>query len=484
MRKLCAVAFFLAVAFFYNTSIAQEVVYSPYEKFDFRGGGFTVVGKVGDRIYTYRGSAEGFFLDAFNDNMELQATVILDFFPKKVFGVKFVVYGDKMIAFYQSMDGNKVVQQAALLDDKGRLKKAPVTIDSEKGSFFSSARDYFTAAVSESKEYIVVYATDEHGQEVDLRATWLDDELNILSHSIAVFKTENDMATGEGMVSNNGAFYISAYTPLGNKGFADQVWMLSLAKGSNKFRIKELPLNNMYATGIYMKLDNAQNKIYAGGFYSDKKNGNYEGVLYATYDIANADFTTHKLIAFDERMRSATGERSQKKAFNDYQVRQLIVKNDGGFVLVAEEYYVTTRNSYAPGLGYYSWYYPTMSASVREYHYNDIMVISYAADGARDWTSFIRKDQYSQEDGGLFSSYTLVNTGGALGFLYNDYNSSHSRMQLASVDGDGKINTRAIAGGGAEDPDWLPRSGKQVSAREMVIPCLRKRQICFAKVVF
>jgi hypothetical protein len=41
-----------------------------------------------------------------------------------------------------------------------------------------------------------------------------------------------------------------------------------------------------------------------------------------------------------------------------------------------------------------------------------------------------------------------------------------------------------MAAGRNDDPDWLPRSGKQVSAREIVIPCLRKRQICFAKVVF
>jgi hypothetical protein len=183
-----------------------------------------------------------------------------------------------------------------------------------------------------------------------------------------------------------------------------------------------------------MKLDADKERIYVGGFYSDKKNGNYEGVLYTYYDIKTGSFQPTRLMPFDDRMRNATGGSSKKRAFNDHQVRQLIVKNDGGFLLISEDYFVTTRNSYSPGFGYYSFYYPTMGATVREYHYNDIMVLSYNPSGQMEWDTFIRKDQYSQEDGGMFSSYALINTGGAIGFLFNDFNTSRSRVQLATMD--------------------------------------------------
>jgi hypothetical protein len=183
-------------------------------------------------------------------------------------------------------------------------------------------------------------------------------------------------------------------------------------------------------------------------------------------------------------MRNATGGSSKKRAFNDHQVRQLIVKNDGGFLLISEDYFVTTRNSYSPGFGYYSFYYPTMGATVREYHYNDIMVLSYNPSGQMEWDTFIRKDQYSQEDGGMFSSYALINTGGAIGFLFNDFNTSRSRVQLATMDASGRTDIHSLAPGDGQDADWLPRSAKQIAAREIIVPCLRKRQICFAKIVF
>src|SRR5690606_15000030 len=175
---------------------------------------------------------------------------------------------------------------------------------------------------------------------------------------------------------------------------------------------------------------------------------------------------------------------NKKRAFNDFQVRQLIVRNDGGFVLIAEDFYISTRNSYNQGFGYYSWYYPTMSATVREYNYGDILAISCNAEGTPEWAEFVRKNQYSQEDGGLFSSYALINTGGSLGFLFNDFNMNRSKIQLASMDEGGRATVSSIPGFTSEDPDWLPKSGKQVSAKEFVVPCLKRNQICFAKVVF
>ena len=76
-----------------------------------------------------------------------------------------------------------------------------------------------------------------------------------------------------------------------------------------------------------------------------------------------------------------------------------------------------------------------------------------------------------------------MNTGGGLGFLFNDYNSKRSRIQLSSVSADGTINIGYLDAGNTDDPDWLPRLGKQVDAREIVVPCLRKKQLCFAKIV-
>jgi hypothetical protein len=464
---------------------AQQVIYSPYERFDLRSGDFSVVGKVADRLYTYRGASDGFFLDAYNDSMEKMATVMLDFFPKKIYETRFVNYPDKIVVLYQSVESNKVIQYAALLDDKGRLLKGPVQLTSVKTGIFGPSRDYLSSAVSDDKKQILVYGIEEKKDELLFTGVWIDDQLSVVNRSGASFRSDNDLSHGEGILDNNGNFYLPVFTPVGTQSYSDQLWLLSLAKGTRRFYSKEFPLNDLYAANVYMKLDNTNNRIYAGGFYSDKKNGNYEGALYGWYDASDSSWHNRKALPFDEKLRDAAAKRNSKRAFNNFQVKQMIIKKDGGFVLVSEDFYITTRTGNATWGGYYSTYNsPFNTPSIREYNYDDILALSYDASGNSEWNAFVRKSQYSQEDGGVFSSYALINTGGALGFLFNDFNSKSSRIQFATIDGTGKEEVRSLSSSDANSPDWLPRTAKQTGLREVIVPCLRKRQISFAKVIF
>jgi hypothetical protein len=469
------------------TASAQEVLYSPYQDMDLRQGDFSVVGKTGGRLYTYRSNPDGFFLDAYNDSMEHLATVVLDFFPLKIYDTRFIAYPNQIVVLYQALNRNEVVQYAALLDERGRLLQGPLALDSARTGLFGTSRSYFSSVVSDDKRHILIYATNTRRNELRFSGIWLNEQLQITGRSQADYQGDNDLAAGDALLGPDGSLYLHVSAPTGNKGFSDQLLLLALQPGGRQFKIQELPLGERYVTGVYLKQDQVNNRIYISGFFSEKKNGNQDGVVYAWFDLGTYTFRNQKMIVFDDRLRRATGENNKRRAFNDFKMRQIIVRNDGGFVLVAEDYFMTNRNAgYVPGWGYYSSYYygPYMMPTVREFHYNDILVLSYDGAGQRQWHAFVRKNQYSQEDGGLFSSYAMINTGGSLGFLFNDFNTSQSRIQLATVDADGQQAVRHLAAGGAGEPDWLPRSGRQVGPSELVVPCLRKRQICFAKVVF
>ncbi len=481
-RVLLAVLVMLSSAVI---SAAQDVVYSQYDKFDFRNGDYAVVGITGDRLYTYSSSSAGSALDAYDDSMNKVATVLLDFFPEKIYQVRFVAYPDKIIALYQALESNRVVQYAALLDEKGRLKGKPVELSSVKTGIFGATRTYFLSAVSDNKKMILIYSANDKGKEVEFEGKLIDDNLTIVKRTKAVFKADNEVEHGEVNVANTGTVYMAAFTTTGSQKYADQYWILKLEPGATKFEPKELELGDRFAASGYMKIDNVNKKVYFGGFYSDKKNGNFDGVIYAAYDITAGVFVNKRYIPFDADLINTVSARRKSHIFDNYEAKQLIVKNDGGFVLISEVHFVTTRSNYSPGIGYYSFYSPTTSSMVHEYHYNDIMALSYNKDGIRDWGSYIPKEQYSQEDGGVFSSYALLNTGGTLAFLYNDFNAQRSRIQLATVNGaNGKTEVHSFTAEGNDNPDWLPRAGKQVAARTLIVPCFHKRQLCFARVTF
>ena len=194
---------------------AQDVVYSEYEKFNYRDDEYSVVGMCGGKLYTYTNQAGSAMLNAFDDSMNKVATVLLDFFPAKIYEARFIAYPDKIIALYQSLESNKVVQYAALLDERGRLKNKPVELGSVKTGIFGATKAYFRNAISENKKVMVVFSANDKGNEVEFGGTWLDDNLAVLKRSKAEFKADTKIEHGEVNVANDGTLFMAAYSTAG-----------------------------------------------------------------------------------------------------------------------------------------------------------------------------------------------------------------------------------------------------------------------------
>lgn len=476
---------FLLCCLLSGWAAAQEVIYTPYQKFDHRKGDFEVAGRVGDRIYTYRNTNGEYYLDAWDDSMNLKATVVLDFFPDKVSKAHFVTYPDHMVALYQTTDRNRTALYSALLDAQGLLQGRPQLLEEMKTGIFGSGGHQFDYTLSEGKNFLLFYQVDQGRKDVTLRG-WL------LNNSGKKIRTINANYTGEGsvrpgdlVVTDQGAVYLSVLRIAGAKDYAGQGVLLQLDTNGRRYTEVPIPVPDIYLGSTFMRMAGGSGQLVLSGFYSDEKNGQYDGVYFTAYDPVAATFQPLKQMPFSDRLRVATGARNTRKAFNDYVIRNLVVRRDGGFVLVAENTYVTTRG-YGNPYGFYSYYYSPFSygATVREYYYNDIVVLSYGPDALLEWSSFVRKSQYSQEDGGRFSSFAFLNTGGSLAMLYNDFNTRRSSIQLAAIDGEGKQQVRSMAAGSNTDPDWLPRLGKQTAQRELIVPCLRRGELCFARVTF
>src|ERR1035437_9274576 len=192
---------------------AQEVTYSQYDKYDYRNDDYAVVGMTGGHMYTYRNTSDGALLDAYDDSMNKTATVLLDFFPEKIYQTRFISYPDKIIILYQALESNKVVQYAALLDEKGRLKNKPVQLGEVKTGLFGATKTYFLSAVSENKKMILIYRANDKGQEIEFDGKWLDDNLTIVKRSHTSFKTDNTVQHGELNIGNDGVIYMATFTP-------------------------------------------------------------------------------------------------------------------------------------------------------------------------------------------------------------------------------------------------------------------------------
>lgn len=466
----------------YNATHAQDIFYSKEERFNFQNGDYSVVGKTGDYIYTYSASNKGYFLNAYNDSMALKAKIALDFFPAQIAGAQFINYNNQIIVLFQAEMRNYIVQYAALLNDRALLTGKPIALDSVKSSWFGGSQKYFSDAVSADKSKIMIYALGKKG----LSTILIDNQLNVLHrerHNISSLGNDN---IHQALLDNDGKFYFSIAAESGNKDYAADFHLYQLSADGRNVNHKKLPSNQQFYSGLFSKINRANGQVYSAGFYSGHKNGNLEGVIYFTYDPELQSFANIKKIPFSQQVLNGVDARNKKKAFNDEQVRDLIVKNDGGFLLVSEDAYVRSRTEMTPGWGYYSWYYAPVypDRTIYEYHYGDILVMDFDGAGSIQWHQFIRKDQYSQDDNGIFSSYAFLNSGSSLVFLYNDFNNRSSSIKVAALDAEGQLQMQPLNTGNIGNADWLPRRAVQVDRTTWVIPVLNRNNLFFAKVAF
>ena len=140
-------------------------------------------------------------------------------------------------------------------------------------------------------------------------------------------------------------------------------------------------------------------------------------------------------------------------------------------------------NYYSPySYGYYGNPYYNYNSQSR-YYYNNVLVLSFDSSGKVDWSNVIRKSQF--DDGNDNSlSYALMLTRGQLHFLFNELERRQQLLSDQSVTGSGQLTRNPPLRSLDRGYEFMPRYAKQVSASQIIVPCLYRNYICFAKIEY
>ena len=75
-----------------------------------------------------------------------------------------------------------------------------------------------------------------------------------------------------------------------------------------------------------------------------------------------------------------------------------------------------------------------------------------------------------------------MNTGGQLHFLFNEIERRANLLNDYTISPDGQLNHNPTLKNLDRGYEFMPKYGKQVSARQIIIPCIHRNLICFAKI--
>jgi hypothetical protein len=485
-------------------SVAQHISYSQPEREDGRTLDFEIIGKVGGNFLVYKNLRSQYAVSVYDNDMALKDRVKLDFMPFKTLNADFISYPDFAYIIYQYQKRNVLHCMAIKIDGNGKQIGEAVELDTTQISIFADNKIY-NMVNSEDRQKIMIYKIQKKYEKLTFKTLLFNPQLQLQHTSrIQMPYDERKDVISDFFLDNEGTLIFTKSMKGGNRELISKVFLLTKPPVSDQFTENELPLNKSYLDEVTVKVDNINKRYLLNSFYYNQKRGNIDGLYTAIWDKPSNRLLVQNLAAFNDTMkREAKNEGALRFAYNDYFIRNVILKRDGGFLLAAEDFTSQSRSTpwnrmdylygypYSSSYDYYMyprssyWYYyrPRSTSSLNRYYYNNIAVMNVDKDGKLVWSNIIHKEQYDDGDDN-FLSYLIMNAGGELHFLFNELERRNQLLSDQSISPDGKLTRNPTLKSLDRGYQFMPRFAKQVSAKQIIVPCMYRNYICFAKIDF
>ncbi|HRH36982.1 MAG TPA: hypothetical protein PK760_01470 [Flavobacteriales bacterium] len=260
---------------------------------------------------------------------------------------------------------------------------------------------------------------------------------------------------------------------------------------------------------LTLSLDDGNGPILCGGLYGNKGAYKVRGAFFMSLDPKTKeirhesykeftdDFITQYMTAKEEeKAKKKAARKDEELELYEYDLDEIVRREDGGAVLVGEQYYMYTQTvcSSTPNGG-------QTCRTIYHYIYNDMIVVNIDPQGNIEWASSIPKRQHTTNDGGFFSSYALAVKGTNLYLIYNDngenlflnagdkfkyadFQGKNSIVTIATVDQDGGVKREALFDPEKRELILRPKSCRQLADDRLFMYATRKRDYKFGMTTF
>jgi hypothetical protein len=508
MKNLLVVLCYLA---FSAAAGAQTpyISYSEPEREDSRRTEFEVIGKVSGNYLVYKNNRNNHAISIYDEEMKLKERVELDFVKDRAINMDFIAYANHFYMIYQYQLRNTLYCVGVKMDGNAQKMGEPFELDTTQIGFAASNRIY-TTINSDDKQRIMIFKINSRNQRNFFFTTMLYNQNfdPLVKSRLAMNMEERNDYFSDFLLTNDGDLVFSKFRKsTSSSDFISKVFMVIKYPEASEFSITDLETEKRILDELKIKVDNSNKRILVNALYYKQRRGNIEGMYTVVVDEKTNRKITDTLTAFNDELRALakSADANNRMAFNDYYIKNIITRRDGGFIIIGESLYSTSRggsfgrgnyfsygNPWLSPIDYYYWspVYSSMyspwnrfGGSNTRYYAENILVLSYNPEGGLEWSNVIPKSQYDDESDNMIS-YQVVNTGGEIHFLFNQFEKRTLLLNDQTLDANGKITRNPTLKNLDKGYEFMPRLGKQVSARQMIIPCLYRSYLCFAKVDF
>ncbi len=453
------------------------------------------------------------FIEKYDEDMDLKKAQEIDLrYKKKKRDFEKMMYLNGQ--FYLLTSFNNIAHKANYLFVQSVSKKSLRLNKKIKKVAETPARDEyregkFNFHISKDSSKVLIYSqlpNQKKAQERFSLQVFDNNFEQIWEKNISLPFPDNRFAVTDYRVDNKGNVYLLGILYENTSGFLKrnttyQYVILAYNENGEQEEQYDVSLRGKFITDLTFRVGK-DGKLVCSGFYSDKGTYSTKGTYFfhldpKTREVSNKNYKEFEFDFVTEYM-SDRKKRKARKAKDggrrdaelyQYSLNDLILRSDGGAVLIAEQYYVERDDNFnngfnSPYYGYYNRYNNFNNRVDYYYHYNDIIVVNIKPNGEIQWASRIPKRQETSNDGGYYSSYAMAIVRDKICFVYNEngknfgakknnrrykFNGSNSILAITEVGTDGSINTYPLGSNKEQGIITRPKVCKQIGKKEMVI---------------
>lgn len=326
--------------------------------------------------------------------------------------------------------------------------------------------------LSANKRVLLCFKDLRRRREADQILYYLYDDTGELAQNGEMnFKyTDDNFTVTDLKVSNDGnIFVLGKYFPEGKK-FDSENYKFMLYR----YDVKSQQMNEVvidfgvkFVSDLSFRLDKDEN-IYLAGFYSNKGSDKIIGTVYQKINTEGKT-AIETVDEFSDEFKSnflSSGQIQRGKELANFEMHHdvndngIVLRSDGGVLLMAERYFKTTQ-SYRDMYGYWN--------QQNLYHYEEVILTSIDANGKIEWHSIVDKTQVGQDPNRLSYMYAI---GGKGVYIMYDYDTKKigTNIYYHIIDMDGKNTPRTPL---IKEYKWTnefyPTFSSQVSNSEMIL---------------
>ena len=443
---------------------------------------YELLGEVNERIIVYRDKGFTKEINVFDQFMQQTTQAELNFEEKRIEVIHSMGLDSVFQMIYSYVKSDSIFVRMRRYDQSVSLADSTLLLGAEKSKLTGSF-DYF---VSEDKSKVGLLTVNKEGEfGYYLFENSLGRLRSAQSFVIPGFDIKRDKR--HTVMTNSGDLMIAHYDRYTKSTGENTLILTRVSMGSETLDQKLVDFESHHRRDIIMDYDNLNDRVLLCGTYAAERGKDPNG-----YYLLNNNFQSMPAevlplyMPFSSRLINevSRSKRKKKKVFQNFWVKDLIKRQDGGFLILMESYAeYSRRSSYGAGADRNSYSGAARRGWV-DYYNEDIIISSINPQMAVDWTKILYKKQFSQDDEAIFSSYFIMKTPSRLRLIYNDEikrNSTVSEYILAPT---GKVKRNSLMSTANQELKLRFRDAVQLSNNQLLVPSEKNYELSLVKISY